>query len=106
VAPDSTPYLAQGKVKSEQPARLATPFLQNFRRTVWPHRDTPSSGCLYYIALVMRMSITEPVGTQISTKGRYVIYGLSFMSGFAVSHVLDRLNAVSKQVFKVQPEGK
>jgi hypothetical protein len=59
----------------------------------------------YTLSLVGVSILTEPVGTQISEKGRYLLYGLSFMSGFAVSHVLDRLNTLAKQVFKSESPG-
>ena len=63
-------------------------------------------GALTYTLSFVGVSVlTEPVGTQISDEGRYLLYGLSFMSGFAVSHVLDRLNTISKRVFKSEQQG-
>ncbi len=37
---------------------------------------------------------------QISDEGRYLLLGLAVVSGFSVSHVLDRLEAISKQFFQ------
>lgn len=52
---------------------------------------------LSYIGLQL---LAKPSDIQISTQGRYLLVALSFVSGFSVSHVLDRLDAVSRQVFK------
>jgi len=37
---------------------------------------------------------------EISSKGKNLIFAIAFVSGFSVSHVLDRLEAISKQIFK------
>lgn len=44
--------------------------------------------------------LTKGEGMQIADHGRYLLFGLAFVSGFAVSHVLDRLDAVAKQAFR------
>lgn len=41
---------------------------------------------------------------QISNKGQYLLYAIAFLSGFSVSHVLDRLEAISKQIFQLGEE--
>jgi len=43
------------------------------------------------------LSDTNPV--SVSNEGRYLLFALSFISGFSVSHVLNRLEAISKQIF-------
>jgi len=37
---------------------------------------------------------------EISHEGRYLLFALAVVSGFSVSHVLDRLEAISKQFFQ------
>jgi hypothetical protein len=44
--------------------------------------------------------LATPSKIAISDDGRYLLYALAFLSGFAVSEVLDRLNSVAKEVFK------
>ena len=59
----------------------------------------------YTLSLVGVSALGEPGAADISDKGRHLRYALSFVSGFAVSHVLDRLNAVASQVFKAGTGG-
>lgn len=47
--------------------------------------------------------ITSAKAPDITTEGKYLLFGLAFLSGFSVSRVLDRLEALAKQLFK--PEG-
>jgi len=44
--------------------------------------------------------LAKPSDIQLSNHGRYLLFGLALVSGFSVSHVLNRLNSVAKQVFK------
>lgn len=37
---------------------------------------------------------------EISANGRYALFALAVVSGFSVSHVLDRLEEVSRQIFQ------
>ncbi|MDO8446924.1 MAG: hypothetical protein Q7T53_12655 [Deltaproteobacteria bacterium] len=37
---------------------------------------------------------------EISGKGKNLLFALAFVSGFSVSHVLDRVDAISRQIFK------
>ncbi len=37
---------------------------------------------------------------EISGKGKNLLFALAFVSGFSVSHVLDRVEAISRQIFK------
>jgi len=46
---------------------------------------------------------TQP-DIQISEEGRYLLLALAFVSGFAVSQVLDRLNSVAKEMFKANKD--
>lgn len=53
----------------------------------------------YLLSFIGFQILSESPISQISTKGRYFLFALAFMSGFSVSDVLDRLSAVSKQLF-------
>lgn len=44
--------------------------------------------------------LAEPTLLDISSKGKYLLFTLAFLTGFSVSHVLDRLEAISKQIFQ------
>ena len=44
--------------------------------------------------------IAESSSIKISSEGRYLLYGISFLCGFSVSQVLDRLGELSDQIFK------
>jgi len=46
--------------------------------------------------------LAEPASLQISSEGRYLLYALSFISGFAVSNVLDRLGELAEQIFQTK----
>jgi hypothetical protein len=62
-------------------------------------------GSLSYTLSFVGVNILTSSGDGlISKQGHYLLYGLAFISGFSVSQVLDRLNAVAKQVFKSRPE--
>lgn len=50
-----------------------------------------------FIGVHILMGTTE---IKFSVEGIFLLYGVSFMSGFAVSHVLDRLEAVARQIFQ------
>lgn len=39
---------------------------------------------------------------KMSAEGRYLLCALSFVSGFSVSHALDRLNVLAKQFFQAE----
>jgi len=41
---------------------------------------------------------------EISNEGKYLLFALAFVSGFAVSHILDRLEALAKKIFQVDLE--
>ena len=58
-------------------------------------------GALSYTMSFVGLSVlATPSKIAISDDGRYLLYALAFLSGFAVSEVLDRLNSVAKEVFK------
>jgi len=44
--------------------------------------------------------LAENKTIQLSNQGRYLLYGVAFLCGFSVSHVLDRLNSIAKQAFR------
>ena len=46
--------------------------------------------------------LAKPSDITLSNQGRYLLYALSFVSGFSVSHVLDRLNSLARQAFKAE----
>lgn len=47
------------------------------------------------------LSISQ--NSSISRQGNMMLYAISLLSGYSVSQVLDRLNAVAKQVFAPNP---
>lgn len=44
--------------------------------------------------------LAKPADVDISKEGRYLLFGIAFLSGFAVSHVLNRLEALAREIFK------
>ena len=46
--------------------------------------------------------LASPSDTQISDEGRYLLFALAFVSGFAVSHLLDRLEELAQKIFVAQ----
>jgi hypothetical protein len=48
--------------------------------------------------------LANPSKIEISDEGRYLLFALAFVAGFAVSQVLDRLNSVAKEIFKASSE--
>jgi len=55
----------------------------------------------YTLSFVGVLILTHGSDVVISNEGRFLLYALAFVSGFAVSNVLDRLGAVANQIFKV-----
>ena len=47
--------------------------------------------------------LATPVKPEVSNQGKYLLFALAFVSGFAVGQVLDRLNSVAKEVFEPRP---
>jgi hypothetical protein len=54
----------------------------------------------FTLSFVGFQALAKPSEMEISNQGRYLLFALAFVAGFSVSHVLDRLNSVSKQIFK------
>jgi glucose uptake protein GlcU len=54
----------------------------------------------YTLSFVGVLILTNGRDIVISNEGRFLLNALAFVSGFAVSQVLDRLGAVSKQIFR------
>jgi len=52
---------------------------------------------LSYTGYFLLSNQTEAI---ISLKGKYLLFAISFLSGFSSSHVLDRLEQISKDVFR------
>jgi hypothetical protein len=44
----------------------------------------------------------KPTQIEISNEGRYLLFALAFISGFAVSHALDRLNSVARELLQTE----
>ncbi len=58
-------------------------------------------GALAYTLTFIGFQVLSKLPTEeISDRGRYLLYALAFVSGFSVSHVLDRLEAISKEIFQ------
>ncbi len=53
---------------------------------------------LSYIGFQVLSSVPA---NQVSNEGKNLLLAVAFVSGFSVSHVLDRLEAVSKQIFQI-----
>lgn len=53
----------------------------------------------YLLSFIGFQILAESPIMKISTKGKYFLFALAFLSGFSVSDVLDRLSAVSRQLF-------
>lgn len=57
-------------------------------------------GALSYLFSYIGVGILSSAEkVDLSAKGIYFLYAFAFLSGFSVSHVLDRLENVSKQIF-------
>ena len=48
--------------------------------------------------------LTGPIPTPISGGGRQLIYGLALLAGFSVSHTLDRLDALARELFRASSD--
>jgi hypothetical protein len=44
--------------------------------------------------------LAQPAQIELSNEGRYLLFALAFISGFAVSQALDRLNSVAKELLQ------
>lgn len=58
----------------------------------------------YTLSFVGFNTLASSPDMEISTHGRFLLYGFAFVSGFGVSQVLDRLNAIAKQLFQHKSE--
>lgn len=56
----------------------------------------------YTLTFIGFQILAEPTSFGISSEGRYLLYALSFISGFAVSNVLDRLGELAEQIFQTK----
>jgi len=45
-----------------------------------------------------------PTPTQISGQGQHLIYALALLAGFSVSHTLDRLDALARELFRASSD--
>ena len=54
----------------------------------------------YTLSFVGIQILATPPDVEVSNEGRVLLYALAFVSGFAVSHVLDSLEAVARKVFR------
>lgn|GEM_PF-1138084 len=58
-------------------------------------------GALSFTLSYVGFHVLSSVRTdQVSVEGKNLLFAVAFVSGFSVSHVLDRLEAVSKQLFQ------
>jgi hypothetical protein len=54
----------------------------------------------FMLSFVGFQILARPYEMGISDEGKYLLYAVAFMSGFAASHVLDRLAAIARQAFQ------
>jgi len=54
----------------------------------------------YLLSFIGFHILADSPSLDISNKGEYILFAVSFVSGFSVSHVLDRVEAVAKQIFQ------
>jgi hypothetical protein len=54
----------------------------------------------YLLSFIGFHVLIDSPSLDISYKGKYFLYAVAFVSGFSVSHVLDRVDAVAKQIFQ------
>lgn len=54
----------------------------------------------YTLSYVGFRILAASTNMEISTVGKYALYGISLLAGYSVSYVLDVMSAVSKQVFR------
>ena len=58
-------------------------------------------GALTFTLSYVGFHVLSSVRTdQVSNEGKNLLFAVAFVSGFSVSHVLDRLEAVSRQIFQ------
>jgi len=58
-------------------------------------------GALTYLLSFLGFQIlSDSNNLSISNEGSYLLFSLAFISGFSVSHALDRLEDISKQIFQ------
>ena len=60
----------------------------------------------YLLSFIGFQVLSDSNSLEISSKGKYLLFAVSFVSGFSVSHVLDRVDAVSKQIFQTNQKSK
>lgn len=61
-------------------------------------------GALSFTLSFVGFNILASSDVDISSEGRFLLFGVAFISGFSVSQMLDRLNGMAKQLFKETPE--
>lgn len=54
----------------------------------------------YLLSFLGFQVLSESSNLAISVEGNLLLYSLAFISGFSVSHVLDKLEASAKQIFQ------
>ena len=54
---------------------------------------------VFMLSFIGVLVLSKPVQIQISSEGTFMLYALAFISGFSVSHVLDRVEGLAKQIF-------
>lgn len=55
---------------------------------------------IYTLTAVSLKIFSEPILVGVSTEGRCLLYGISFLAGYSGGSMLDRLEYVSEQLFK------
>jgi hypothetical protein len=59
---------------------------------------------VYTLSFVGIQILVSPKQINISSEGRYLLFALSFLSGFAVSHALDALEAIARKLFRARDD--
>jgi hypothetical protein len=68
----------------------------------WPLLGGVLGALVYTLSFVGIQILVSGKQIEISSEGRYLLFALSFLSGFAVTHVLDALEAIARKVFRAR----
>jgi hypothetical protein len=60
-------------------------------------------GALSFTLTFIGFQVLAKATVELSNHGRYLLFALAFVAGFAVSHVLDRVNSIARRTFKREP---
>jgi hypothetical protein len=58
---------------------------------------------VYMLTFISVQILAKPAKLDLASEGRMLLYALAFVSGYAVSNVLNRVEVVSRRVFRERP---